>query len=319
MYNDDMMSEKREELFVKYSIIIPVHNNEQTLPRTMESVLSQNKPFEEIILVENASDDQSLALCYQYQKEQANVTVLTNKEAGSARARNRGIKEAQGEYLFFLDADDTIDPTLLEMLDTYVSKFAQEQRVFDLYEVNFKHYFSATKFQINPFILTSGAYEGDDYLRRTLKAFHEESKFMIWRFLYKKTFFIEGERFFDERLSLLEDVAFMQKYLTTGVTIYVIGHTPLVNYLFHENSLTQTTEAGYLQAIEHAYRTLEHPSKLQDEYFAELVVKTTSRRSFNTFAQQVLNKNKTTTRLQYEKIRAESFFRRMKRRWKRTL
>jgi len=300
---------------IEYSIIIPVHNNGITLDRTMQSVLQQIKQFDEIILVENGSTDDSLSKCYTYQQKDTRIKVIVSEQVGVSHARNVGIKAASGHYLFLLDADDTIQEQLLFQLDCIVRQFRSQKQTFDLYEVNFNHYFSEKKYVTNPFILPQGSYAGDVYLKDTIETFHEESKFMAWRFLYRRDFFIANDRFFPEDITVFEDIAFMQRYLTKDVTIYVTGHIPFVNYLFHAYSVTQTQEGRFAQALQELYRTMNQPSELEQTYVLSLASKVLSENNFIQFATDVGYYDKKHARVAYQKFKIASFFRRLKRRW----
>ena len=98
------------------SIIIPVYNAEKTLTRCLESVLSQTDDDYEVIIVDDGSTDGSLALCRQYEKKVPDLTVLHQENAGVSTARNKGISQASGEYIFFIDADDYIEPVTIALL-----------------------------------------------------------------------------------------------------------------------------------------------------------------------------------------------------------
>jgi glycosyltransferase involved in cell wall biosynthesis len=98
------------------SIIIPVYNAEKTLTRCVESILSQTDNDYEVIIVDDGSTDGSLALCRQYEKTMPCLTVLHQENAGVSVARNIGISQASGEYIFFIDADDYIEPVTVALL-----------------------------------------------------------------------------------------------------------------------------------------------------------------------------------------------------------
>ena len=100
----------------KVSIIVPVHNTEQYLPTTVESLLAQTYKNIEIILVENASTDGSLALCHALADKYDRIKVIHTDIAGPANARNMGIDAATGEYIGFVDSDDTVDPDMYEKM-----------------------------------------------------------------------------------------------------------------------------------------------------------------------------------------------------------
>lgn len=98
----------------KVSIIIPVHNTAEYLEKCVASVTAQTLTDTEIILVENASTDNSLELCHQIALTDKRIRVLHIDEADLSTARNAGVEMASGEYLGFVDSDDTIHPEMYE-------------------------------------------------------------------------------------------------------------------------------------------------------------------------------------------------------------
>ena len=99
---------------IKTSVIIPVYNTEKYLVECLESVLNQSQKELEIIAVDDGSTDHSLDILYQYQKVYKNLQVYSQKNSRQGTARNNGLQYAKGEYIYFLDSDDTIDPETLE-------------------------------------------------------------------------------------------------------------------------------------------------------------------------------------------------------------
>lgn len=100
----------------KVSIIVPVHNAEKYLSKSVGSLFLQTYKNLEIILVENASIDNSLELCYALAKQDVRVKVLHLDIGDPSYARNEGIKVATGEYIGFIDSDDTIESDMYEQM-----------------------------------------------------------------------------------------------------------------------------------------------------------------------------------------------------------
>lgn len=90
------------------SVIIPVYNNKSTIRETVKSVLAQEGVELEIICVDDGSSDGSGQILVEMSKEYPNVHVIRQENAGPGAARNRGIDEAKGEYIAFVDADDKL-------------------------------------------------------------------------------------------------------------------------------------------------------------------------------------------------------------------
>lgn len=92
--------------FLNVSVIIPVHNAEKYLSKCLNSLFNQTLPDFEVICINDGSTDQSQEILEQFKKSHPNLRLLTQKNLGAGPARNQGIKQAQGEYIAFLDSDD---------------------------------------------------------------------------------------------------------------------------------------------------------------------------------------------------------------------
>lgn len=96
------------------SIIIPVYQVENYIRQCIESILAQTFTDIEVILVDDGSRDQSGKICDAYAKKDDRVKVIHRKNSGVAAARNAGIACANGAYLCFVDADDLVEPVMIE-------------------------------------------------------------------------------------------------------------------------------------------------------------------------------------------------------------
>ncbi len=103
--------EKREIKF-KISVIIPVFNSERFIERCLNSILSQTLEDLEIICIDDGSVDKSLEILNGYAEKYKNIVVLSQENSGPSVARNRGIREARGKYIAFVDSDDFIEPQM---------------------------------------------------------------------------------------------------------------------------------------------------------------------------------------------------------------
>ncbi len=100
---------------VKVSVIVPIYNSEKYLERCIVSLINQTLKDIEIILVNDASPDNSMDIVRKYEKLDPRIVVIDNK-VNIVACRNLGIKIAKGEYLGFVDADDWVEPTMYEEL-----------------------------------------------------------------------------------------------------------------------------------------------------------------------------------------------------------
>ena len=98
------------------SIIIPVYNREKYIEECIRSIRAQTYKNYEIILIDDGSTDNTLAICRTLAQEEPVIRILESSHVGVSAARNIGLDAAVGDYVFFLDSDDIIHPCLLETL-----------------------------------------------------------------------------------------------------------------------------------------------------------------------------------------------------------
>lgn len=100
----------------KVSIVVPIYNVEKYLPECLDSLLCQTYDNIEIILIDDGSKDQSLAICQCYSKQYNRIVIVHQKNAGVSAARNCGINLATGDYIAFCDADDRYSTKFIESM-----------------------------------------------------------------------------------------------------------------------------------------------------------------------------------------------------------
>ena len=92
------------------SVIVPVYNVSAYLPECLDSILSQDYEKLEVILIDDGSTDDSGAICDAYAQRDNRIRVIHQKNCGLSGARNAGLDAAEGEWIAFVDSDDTITP-----------------------------------------------------------------------------------------------------------------------------------------------------------------------------------------------------------------
>lgn len=105
------------------SIIVPVYNIMEYLPRCVKSLQAQTYPNIEIILVDDGSTDGTGALCDKLAEQDMRIKVFHKENGGSSSARNLGIARASGEYLGFVDSDDFVEADMYELLYQAIEQF----------------------------------------------------------------------------------------------------------------------------------------------------------------------------------------------------
>ena len=115
----------------KVSVIIPVYNTEPWLKECLDSVLCQTMADFEVICVDDGSTDRSGDVLREYAAKDARFCVISQRNQGQSAARNAGLNIAWGEYIFFLDSDDYIEPDLLETACRELDKKKLDMVFFD--------------------------------------------------------------------------------------------------------------------------------------------------------------------------------------------
>ncbi len=110
----------------KFSIIIPTYNNAKTIAKAIESVLAQRFKDFEIIIVDGGSSDGTLDIIKKYALWDQRITFITLKKKGPGSARNAGIRHAKGDFIAFLDADDSWKEDLLDTANKIIKEYQND-------------------------------------------------------------------------------------------------------------------------------------------------------------------------------------------------
>lgn len=100
----------------KVSIIVTVYNTEKYIEQCINSLLNQTYKNIEIILIDGGSTDNTPEICRNYESKYENIKLVHKENEGVSAARNRGVAEATGDYIFFVDGDDWIENNTIEAL-----------------------------------------------------------------------------------------------------------------------------------------------------------------------------------------------------------
>src|SRR5574344_637512 len=202
----------------KLSIVIPVYNTEKYLEKCLESVCNQTLKDIEIICINDCSTDNSLGILNRYAKNDSRVKVINFEEnKGVSVARNRGINEAQGEYIGFVDSDDYIDLDFYEKLYNKAQETNAEVAKGEIKELdeNYK-------------LINSDFYDINDNIRGN-KAFFYHS---FTSAIFKKNFLNSYDINFPDCISHFEDPYFAIKVSIYAKKIEIVDG---INYYYVRN------------------------------------------------------------------------------------
>lgn len=184
---------------IKTSIIIPVYNVEAYVADCLDSLLKQTQKEIQVIVVEDASTDKSLDIVKGYQYKFDNMQILTQCHSGLGAARNRGCLKAEGEFVYYLDADDWIREDTLETCYAYAKAHNLEAVLFDaevVYEVDIHGKRNRNLYDRSGVVQSEQTYSGREFLKRYLtKEPQVESSCMMY---VQRTFLERNQLFFEE-------------------------------------------------------------------------------------------------------------------------
>lgn len=196
----------------KVSIVIPVWNGEKTLELCYKSILAQTYQNFEVLTINDGSQDGTLEIMQKYAKKDKRFVAISVENGGVSRARNIGMQHATGEYLQFMDADDTLNPLMVEKMVNLL-----EKNDADLAICRFNHPFFKTYYEDEVFDLARTS----DLLRLYQDPF---GLVMPWNKIWRRDKFTEGydvdEKFSEDELGNLANLPNLRRVVTTSEVLY---------------------------------------------------------------------------------------------------
>ncbi len=182
------------------SIITPLYNSESFVAETIESVLAQTYSQWEMLIVDDCSTDQSVAIVQQYAKRDPRIKLIQLRtNSGPAVARNTGIRAAEGRYIIFLDSDDLWLAHLLETEVAYMREkdagvvFASYERVSEDKTKNFGPFIAPSSVTHRDLLKTcsisclTGMYDTAKVGKHYMADFYKREDYNLWLDILKKT------------------------------------------------------------------------------------------------------------------------------------
>lgn len=227
-----------------FSIIMPIYNVEKHLTQAIDSVLTQTYKEFELILVDDCSPDNCLQLCEEYAKKDNRIKVIHHEEnKGLSAARNTGLDNAIGCYIWFMDSDDYVDSYLLEKVYESINKNKAEVVLFGLVE----EYYDQNGILHH----TKEICPKEMYLENP-KDIHEQvidlEMQTLYGYAWNKFYEVEylkkiGLRY--EKVTLIEDILFNVQYFMEIKGLNVLSIMPYHYNKRMDNSLTSKFVPDY--------------------------------------------------------------------------
>lgn len=205
----------------KYSFIIPVYNGERHLKECIDSILKSDYGDFEIIAVDDGSTDKSGEILDGYSKENGKVKVFHKENGGVSSARNFGIEKASGEYLIFVDCDDTLKENALKEIDEKLKSYEVDFVVFGM---SFDYYDKKGKIKDSKVLSVkhNGLKSADEFWDNFHEYFEDNALSSSCNKVYKASVIREHKICFDPKMILFEDLVFSLKYLAIADSAYFI-------------------------------------------------------------------------------------------------
>lgn len=260
------------------SLILPVYNVEAYLGKCIESCLCQDLPKSEyeIIIVIDGSPDNSINIAKRYQEKNANIKIVTRENGGLSAARNTGLKEACGDYVWFIDSDDSITDNCLKSIYEELAKNKLEVLWLKWHNMNEFH-------EIIPLYDCTinkedyDIHEGLDFMCSVMGIYY-----FAWSFVFKRDFLIQNQFKFKEGL-YYEDTEFAYHVLPKVKRIKLYQND-CYTYSIRQGSIAQTISTKKIDDL----LSIVDTAKLMDGKYPNLIC---FRRSASNILITVLNQS----------------------------
>lgn len=209
------------ENYITTSLIVPIYNEAPFLPRCLDSIANQTVPFDEVILIDDESNDGSKQIVVKY-AEQNGWRFMLKEHTGVGDTRNAGIEMATGDYITFLDGDDALFSSAHEaMLNAIETHQKADIIQFD----HIRMAFGVKNAKPN----AEGIYGIKNGLKGLPSFFY-----YVWNKIYRKTA-VKDFKF--SKLRFGEDEAFIMELLCAGLEIQCVNADTVIKYFDNANSL----------------------------------------------------------------------------------
>lgn len=231
----------------KISIIVPVYNCEKYISNCINSILEQSFKDFELILVDDGSSDRSFEICESFAKKDNRVRAIHQPNSGVSRARNRGMDEAKGEYIGFVDGDDCVDKEMYERLYKNLAYNNADISICGIVNYFVKKDGTTEKVrqsQVDGFWIFSGEQALKEALQSRLYSVNPVNK-LFKRELFDKLRYPEGK---------ISEDAFLIPVVISKAGKVVCDSKPMYYYLRRENSITTSNFSDRDWDVVEAYK-----------------------------------------------------------------
>lgn len=215
------------------SIIVPVYNTQDYLNNCIDSILNQTYKNIEIILIDDGSTDRSAEICDQYATIDNRVRVIHQKNSGVSNARNKGLEQSKGDYVAFVDSDDTIDKDFIDVLHNgFYESIDMTVCAFDIVKDQHRLNIQNNIYEVEEKKVLSREEAIETVLYGKLFAGHSCNK------MFRKK--VLNNIKFQDNIYIYEDMLFVLEYLLKSNNVLYL-EKPLYRYYIRDNSASHGT------------------------------------------------------------------------------
>jgi len=259
----------------KISIILPVYNVEKYIAKSIRSVLDQTYVDFELLVIIDGSPDNSKAIAESYLDNR--ITVYEKPNGGLSDARNFGLERAKGDFVYFMDSDDWIEPDLVEQALLILEKKSLDLVIFGYIQDNEDS--QGNLIGSKPMIPTK------DAINRTENNIHLDRDLLgilgyAWNKVFRTSLLMNNKLVFEKGTSLVEDIVFNSQvylhvdelcFINKGLYHYVNRPEQTLMKMFHDKSLELKVKKNeYLEVFFNNWNITDSKTLLSHVFFAGL-------------------------------------------------
>lgn len=249
----------------KLSIIVPIFQGEEYIENCINSISSQIENGIELVLIDDGSKDNSWISIMSYAEKYDWIKAIHHDNRGVSYTRNQGIRNATGEYVWFVDVDDVILPNSIKEISTIIQEFSPDIIVF-----GYKS--KLARKQLNEFdtvpTVKRGLYTEGQVKDVFWSLYKQNLIHNIGTKIYKTKLIKENGNYFDENLKIYEDALFCVSVIQKTKKIYVSNNVLYCyNLELNKNSLSHGYKENFILGVNNLFAKIEEIFQPSEEFY----------------------------------------------------
>lgn len=234
------------------SVMIPAYNAERYIKECLESLKNQTYKNIEIVIVNDGSTDCTQSICEEYVSEDNRFRLVNQKNGGEGAARNRGLQEAKGKYLCFVDADDHVYSEFIENMYKMQQEYQAGMVICGFTELKDNEVINETSGEIQ-------VMNQEVAMENLLK--EDSFKGYVWNKMFDMDIIRKNQLKFDVSLAVWTDVLFVFQYML-HIQRVVFNPKPMYYYIYVESSASHA--ANHVLGVEKSYSAIRAKEQMVD-------------------------------------------------------